>query len=92
MYAISLKTEDDTSNDVQTRLDRLEALLRNLDDQNESKKFHLATYSQVGIGTTTPNAQLEIQSSNQATPANTDGILIPKMDEFPLVNPSQKMF
>jgi len=39
--------------------------------------------SQVGIGTISPNASLEIQSSNQATPLNTDGILIPKIDEFP---------
>lgn len=44
-------------------------------------------YSQVGIGTTTPNAQLDIQSSNQANPSNTDGILIPKIDAFPATNP-----
>jgi hypothetical protein len=45
-------------------------------------------YSQVGINTTTPKAQLEIKSSNQATPLNTDGILIPKMDAFPTTNPT----
>jgi len=45
-------------------------------------------YCQVGINTTSPNAQLEIKSSNQATPANTDGILIPKIDAFPIVNPT----
>lgn len=44
--------------------------------------------SQVGINTTSPNAQLDIKSSNQATPTNTDGILIPKIDAFPLVNPT----
>ena len=44
--------------------------------------------SQVGIGTITPNAQLDIQSTNQALPANTDGILIPKVDEFPAANPT----
>jgi len=43
---------------------------------------------QVGIGTTTPNAQLEIQSSNQAAPLNTDGIIIPKVDDFPTTNPA----
>lgn len=43
--------------------------------------------SQVGIGTVSPNAQLDIQSSNQAAPANNDGILIPKIDEFPAVDP-----
>jgi trimeric autotransporter adhesin len=45
-------------------------------------------YAQVGIGTSTPNAQLDIQSTNQATPANTDGILIPKVDVFPATNPT----
>ncbi|MBL7885973.1 MAG: tail fiber domain-containing protein [Flavobacterium sp.] len=44
-------------------------------------------FSQVGINTTTPNAQLDIRSSNQATPSNTDGILIPKIDTFPIVSP-----
>lgn len=43
--------------------------------------------SQVGIGTISPNAQLDIQSSNQAVPSNTDGILIPKVDEFPATAP-----
>ena len=43
--------------------------------------------AQVGIGTTTPNAQLDIQSTNQANPSNTDGILIPKIDAFPASNP-----
>jgi hypothetical protein len=45
-------------------------------------------FSQVGINTTNPDAQLDIKSSNQATPANTDGILIPKIDAFPLTNPT----
>jgi hypothetical protein len=45
-------------------------------------------YSQVGINTTTPNAQLDIKSSNQAAPTNTDGILIPKIDAFPVINPT----
>lgn len=45
-------------------------------------------FSQVGINTTSPNAQLDIQSSNQAAPSNTDGILIPKIDAFPLTNPT----
>jgi len=44
--------------------------------------------AQVGINTTTPNAQLEIKSSNQSAPSNTDGILIPKMDAFPVTNPT----
>lgn len=45
-------------------------------------------YSQVGINTTMPDALLDIKSSNQATPANTDGILIPKIDAFPATNPT----
>lgn len=45
-------------------------------------------YSQVGIGTVTPNSQLDIRSSNQVTPANTDGILIPKVDNFPVTPPT----
>ena len=45
-------------------------------------------FSQVGINTTTPASQLEIKSSNQVTPSNTDGILIPKIDVFPAINPT----
>lgn len=44
-------------------------------------------FSQVGINTTSPYAQLDIRSSNQATPSNTDGILIPKIDAFPITSP-----
>jgi hypothetical protein len=47
-----------------------------------------ASYGQVGINTTSPNATLDIRSSNEATPANYDGILIPKVDNFPSVNPT----
>lgn len=45
--------------------------------------FSINSNAQVGIGTTSPNAQLDIQASNQASPAATDGILIPKVDAFP---------
>lgn len=44
--------------------------------------------AQVGIGTTTPNATLEIKSSDETTPASTDGILIPKINNFPATNPT----
>ncbi len=44
--------------------------------------------AQVGINTTIPNAQLDIRSSNQASPSNTDGILIPKVNVFPVTNPT----
>jgi hypothetical protein len=48
----------------------------------------IAANAQVGIGTASPNAALDIRSSSQAAPANTDGILIPKVDAFPAVNPT----
>jgi trimeric autotransporter adhesin len=44
--------------------------------------------AQVGINTANPKAQLEIQSSDQANPSAIDGILIPKVDVFPAVNPN----
>lgn len=50
--------------------------------------FCNAITAQVGLGTTTPNATLDIRSSNQAAPANTDGILIPRIDNFPAVDPT----
>lgn len=45
-------------------------------------------FSQVGVNTTSPNAQLDINATNQATPAFNDGILIPKIDTFPSTNPT----
>jgi len=45
-------------------------------------------FSQVGIGTTDPQSSLDIRSSNQATPSNSDGLLIPKVDQFPTTNPT----
>lgn len=44
--------------------------------------------AQVGINTTSPKARLDISSSNQALPSNKDGLLIPKIDAFPLINPT----
>ncbi|MES2811282.1 MAG: hypothetical protein V4670_02325 [Bacteroidota bacterium] len=44
--------------------------------------------AQVGIGTTTPEAQLDIKASNTATPLNTDGLLIPRVSAFPTINPT----
>ncbi|WP_300569853.1 hypothetical protein [Flavobacterium sp.] len=45
-------------------------------------------YCQIGIGTTSPNSSLDIRSTNQVAPSNTDGILIPKIDAFPAINPT----
>ncbi|MEZ4794332.1 MAG: tail fiber domain-containing protein [Flavobacteriaceae bacterium] len=44
-------------------------------------------FAQVGIGNTNPQATLDISATNSATPSNEDGILIPRIDEFPAVNP-----
>ncbi|WP_186990658.1 hypothetical protein [Constantimarinum furrinae] len=44
--------------------------------------------AQVGIGTTTPNALLDIQAGNTSAPLNTDGILIPRVSNFPATNPT----
>ncbi len=41
-----------------------------------------------GIGTTNPQAQLDIPASSQAAPVNTDGILIPRVDAFSDTNPT----
>lgn len=44
--------------------------------------------AQVGINTVTPQATLDIIASNVAAPNAQDGILIPRVDEFPLTNPT----
>ncbi len=44
--------------------------------------------AQIGIGTTSPNALMDIRSSNEGAPSNTDGLLIPKIDEYPTTNPT----
>jgi hypothetical protein len=46
------------------------------------------SYAQVGVGNTNPQATLDISASNQATPSNEDGILIPRVDAFPVTNPT----
>lgn len=49
--------------------------------------FQLAV-AQVGIGNSSPKAQLDISASSTASPTGIDGILIPRIDNFPTVNPS----
>ena len=49
--------------------------------------FATPLLSQVGINNTSPNATLEINASNVGTPSNEDGILIPRVDEFPVTDP-----
>ncbi|MEC4005312.1 hypothetical protein OX283_011650 [Flavobacterium sp. SUN052] len=53
--------------------------------------FTLITFkinAQVGVGTTSPYAQLDIKSSNQVAPNIFDGVLIPKVDLFSATNPT----
>ncbi|MFT3794783.1 tail fiber domain-containing protein [Flavobacterium sp.] len=53
--------------------------------------FFLCTgmlHAQVGINTTDPKAQLDIRSANPTAPTNQDGLLIPKIDTFPAINPT----
>lgn len=45
-------------------------------------------YAQVGINTTAPKASLDIPASNTVTPAFNDGLLVPRINAFPLVNPT----
>ncbi len=42
----------------------------------------------VGIGTTTPAAKLDIASSNPSSPTNSDGILLPRVNSFPTTDPA----
>ncbi len=49
--------------------------------------FGTSVFAQVGIGTTTPKSLIDIPATNQAIPLNTDGLLIPRIDAFPLINP-----
>ncbi|MEZ4816572.1 MAG: hypothetical protein R2776_01165 [Flavobacteriaceae bacterium] len=43
--------------------------------------------SQVGINNSNPNATLDIEATNLMTPSSEDGILIPRVNDFPSVNP-----
>jgi len=45
-------------------------------------------FSQVGINNTDPKANLDISATNTTTPANTDGLLIPRIDDFPATDPT----
>lgn len=44
--------------------------------------------SQVGIGTTDPKATFQITTFNASNPSNTEGIIIPSIDNFPTTNPT----
>ncbi len=48
----------------------------------------MLVFSQVGIGTESPKAQLDIISDSPDNPTVKDGILIPRVDKFPSSNPT----
>ncbi len=41
------------------------------------------SFAQVGIGNTNPQATLDVEASSTTSPADNDGILIPRMSNFP---------
>jgi len=50
--------------------------------------FSITVFAQVGVNTTSPNALLDISTTNPSAPSSTDGLLIPKIDEYPAINPT----
>lgn len=50
--------------------------------------FPCLLFSQVGIGTTSPKASLDIAVSDKTNPTGIDGILIPRIEKFPTTNPT----
>ncbi len=50
--------------------------------------FSTLLHAQVGINNTNPKASLDITATNQANPSNTDGLLIPRIDDFTASNPT----
>jgi len=49
--------------------------------------FSFSIYSQVGINTTSPNSTLDIVASDSSSPSSKDGILIPRLEDFPSTDP-----
>ncbi|MCT8340670.1 tail fiber domain-containing protein [Flavobacteriaceae bacterium TK19130] len=49
--------------------------------------FFAVSHAQVGINNTTPQSSLDITATDVSNPSNTDGILIPRVDNFPATNP-----
>jgi len=45
-------------------------------------------YAQVGIRTQDPKAVVDIRASDVNNPSNQDGILIPRIDQFPAISPT----
>ncbi|PHS07975.1 MAG: hypothetical protein COA88_07640 [Kordia sp.] len=50
--------------------------------------IHSFLYAQVGIGTTEPKASLDISVPDPANPNSNHGLLVPRITNFPVVNPA----
>ncbi|MDH7913348.1 hypothetical protein [Winogradskyella sp. SYSU M77433] len=50
--------------------------------------FSCFAFSQVGVGNTDPKSTLDISASSTTSPTNEDGILIPRIDNFPTTDPT----
>lgn len=50
--------------------------------------MNTAATAKIGIAKAVPDAKLDIAASNVAAPANTDGLLIPRVNAFPVANPT----
>ncbi|WP_426431623.1 beta strand repeat-containing protein [Winogradskyella sp. HB-48] len=50
--------------------------------------FSFFATAQVGVGNTDPKSTLDISASSTTSPTNQDGILIPRIDNFPTTNPT----
>lgn len=50
--------------------------------------FFNSAIAQVGVNNTNPQAQLDVSASSVTSPSNEDGILIPRIDNFPVTNPT----
>ena len=50
--------------------------------------YFFSLNAQVGINNLNPKATLDISAENAATPGNTEGVLIPRLDALPAINPT----
>lgn len=45
------------------------------------------SFAQVGVGNTSPKSKIEISASSKSNPSITDGLLVPRIDVLPSVDP-----
>jgi len=49
--------------------------------------FTNSAFAQVGVNTTSPKSTLDIVATSATNPTNTDGVLVPRLDAFPAIDP-----